>query len=486
MLHKLKPIGLVAAGIATISIPAFFFYSNSLPIHGQNSYEPLRTIQTATHKSKPAPAIELVESQSVEASQQDDISESTPPQQTTPIDSEYRVTTSYEDSLIIELTQEASQTPEKIAPSHIELPNQNTTAELTDKPSIKVDTYEVTSGTTLISLLRKSGVSTQEINKLVFGSGIRKKTLALNVGSSVEISMLGQDFQSMKILSKGKQFTEIKKSSTGRYSEEILQHPEIQTEISSSFLITQSLSANARAKGLTDAEVAVLKSVFSEKLNLNKLSKNAIVRTLFLRKTYNENYFGDSDLVAAIIEDGDKSFSAFRWEHNNNTDYFDIDGMNLKNTFRKHPVDNVRITSQYNPKRLHPVLKITRPHRGTDYAGNRQPIKAIGDGKIYYAGRKGSFGNTVIIRHGKEVQTLSAHMYKIAKGIKKGQKVKKGQIIGYVGSTGVVTGPHLHFEMKIRGKYVNPLKANLATNEQVENKVQFFEHVKTIRNKLTS
>jgi murein DD-endopeptidase MepM/ murein hydrolase activator NlpD len=144
----------------------------------------------------------------------------------------------------------------------------------------------------------------------------------------------------------------------------------------------------------------------------------------------------------------------------------------MRKAFLRSPVDFFRISSKYNPNRLHPVLKTSRPHRGVDYAAaTGTPIKASGDGKVIWRATKGGYGRTVIIQHAGIYTTLYAHMSKYNSKVKKGSRVKQGQIIGYIGSSGLVTGPHLHYEFRINGVHKNPLKVKFP-NVQPLNKQQ--------------
>ncbi len=138
------------------------------------------------------------------------------------------------------------------------------------------------------------------------------------------------------------------------------------------------------------------------------------------------------------------------------TDYFNERGQSVRKTLMLTPIDGARLSSGYGMRR-HPILGYSRMHKGLDFAAPRgTPIMAAGDGVVVEAGRKGNYGNAVVLRHPNEYRTLYAHMSRIARGVKSGARVKQGEVIGYVGSTGMSTGPHLHYEVLHRGKHVNP------------------------------
>ena len=142
--------------------------------------------------------------------------------------------------------------------------------------------------------------------------------------------------------------------------------------------------------------------------------------------------------------------------------YFSPDGISIEGKFLRSPVRNSRITSSYSLRRYHPILKPWRPHRGLDFLSRKgDPVLSTADGKVVFVGRKGDYGKTVILKHGGKYQTLYAHLSKYGKAVRKGRWVQQGQIIGYVGSTGLSTGPHLHYELWRNGKRTNPLKLKL-------------------------
>ncbi len=162
----------------------------------------------------------------------------------------------------------------------------------------------------------------------------------------------------------------------------------------------------------------------------------------------------------------DKDYQLYMYEYDKKKiDYFDENGKSIKKTLMKTPINGARLSSSYG-KRKHPILGYTKMHLGTDFAAPKgTPIMASGDGKITKAGWCGGGGNCVKIKHNRTYQTVYAHMSKFGRGIKKGVRVKQGQIIGYVGSTGLSTGPHLHYEVIENGKKINSQKLKLPSGK---------------------
>lgn len=175
---------------------------------------------------------------------------------------------------------------------------------------------------------------------------------------------------------------------------------------------------------------------------------------------------------------------AFQEGENKPVNYFTPDGRSLKKSFVRNPVSISRISSGFNLKRKHPVLNTIRAHRGVDYAApTGTPIYATGDGRVTFVGRKGGYGKTIVLSHAGKYSTLYAHLNSYAKSTKRGKTVRQGQIIGYVGSSGLATGPHLHYEFRVNGTHQNPLtvkfprSAPLAENKRGEFRQQTEELV---------
>jgi murein DD-endopeptidase MepM/ murein hydrolase activator NlpD len=183
---------------------------------------------------------------------------------------------------------------------------------------------------------------------------------------------------------------------------------------------------------------------------------------------YEEEYldgqkYGNGPILAAEFINQGKTFRALRYEdEQGRSSYFSPDGKSMRKAFLRAPVDFRRISSRFTRSRWHPVLGKKRPHRGVDYAAAiGTPIKAAGDGRVIFRGKKGGYGNTVIIKHGSQYTTLYGHLSKFRRKVKNGSRVRQGQTIGYVGKTGLATGPHLHYEFRVNGTHRNPLTVKL-------------------------
>jgi murein DD-endopeptidase MepM/ murein hydrolase activator NlpD len=180
---------------------------------------------------------------------------------------------------------------------------------------------------------------------------------------------------------------------------------------------------------------------------------------ILYEEIYQEGKFVTSgQIVAAEFNNNGRTFQAIRYvDKDGRADYFTPEGRSVRKAFIRAPVDFTRISSSFNPQRRHPILNTIRAHRGVDYAApGGTPIKAAGDGKIIHRGRHGGYGNAVIIQHGGNITTLYAHMSKFQSTAKLNGRVRQGDVIGYVGATGLATAPHLHYEYRLNGVHRNP------------------------------
>lgn len=182
-------------------------------------------------------------------------------------------------------------------------------------------------------------------------------------------------------------------------------------------------------------------------------------------------------LSAEFVNNGKFYKAVYYTDPSGNSDYYAPDGKSMRKAFLRSPVEFSRISSRFSNKRWHPVLSKWRSHKGVDYAAARgTPIRASGDGKIIFAGTKGGYGRLIVIRHGGRYTTAYGHLHRYAKGARTGKKVKQGQIIGYVGSSGLATGPHLHYEFRVNGLHRNPLTVKLPEAEPVNE--AYLDHFK--------
>ena len=198
----------------------------------------------------------------------------------------------------------------------------------------------------------------------------------------------------------------------------------------------------------------------------------------------------DGDVLITEFNNKGKKITSVRFDlENGNSEYFSIDGINVKKAFLRSPVKLSYISSKYNLKRKHPILHTIRSHNGVDYAASKgSPVRATGDGTISFAEYNGGCGNEIKIKHSEDYTTRYCHLDKYHQRARVGRKVKQGQTIGYVGSTGLATGPHLHYEFHVNGRHTDPLKVKFpnATPIGKSEKIQFNKVAYDIANQLNN
>ncbi len=237
--------------------------------------------------------------------------------------------------------------------------------------------------------------------------------------------------------------------------------------------IESSLFEAGLVSGMSDKLIMELAHIFGWDIDFAlDLRQGDNFKVIFEESYLDGEKFDDGDILAAEFTNRGTTFRAVRYtDAEGNSHFYAPTGDSMRKTFTRTPVHFSRISSRFNPNRKHPVLKTSRPHRGVDYAAaTGTPILATGDGKVDFIGTKGGYGRTVILSHGGKYTTLYAHMSRFKKGMRSGQRVKQGQTIGYIGSSGLATGPHLHYEFRVNGVHHNPLTVALPKAEPLNAK----------------
>ncbi len=228
--------------------------------------------------------------------------------------------------------------------------------------------------------------------------------------------------------------------------------------------IDGNLFSTAERLNMSNRVIGKLSSIFRWDIDFARdIQDGDRFSVIFEEKSVDGEVMATGDILAAEFIINGNVIRAIRHEDTDgNTHYYTPEGKSLKKAFMRNPLKYVNVTSGFTHRRYHPVLKKWRAHKGVDYGAPRgTPIMTTADGTIEHIGRKGAYGKAIAINHGQGYSTLYAHMSGYKKGLKHGSKVTQGQIIGYVGSTGLSTGYHLHYEFRINGKHVDPLAVDL-------------------------
>ena len=245
--------------------------------------------------------------------------------------------------------------------------------------------------------------------------------------------------------------------------EEIVELPDVSVATTAGVIDSSLFEAGQRA-GLSDNLIMQMAEIFGWDvdfaLDIRAGDRFALV---FEEQFKDGEKIGEGPIIAAEFTNRGRRIRAVRYvDPEGQTEYFSPDGRSMRKAFLRTPVSFTRISSRFSFSRRHPILHKMRAHRGVDYAAPRgTAVKASGEGRVAYAGRKGGYGRTIILQHGSAYTTLYAHLARFSKGVRPGKRVQQGQVIGYVGSTGLATGPHLHYEFRVRGVHRDPLRVKL-------------------------
>lgn len=238
--------------------------------------------------------------------------------------------------------------------------------------------------------------------------------------------------------------------------------------------IDSSLFLAGQAAGLSDNLIMELAGIFGWDIDFAlDIREGDRFSVVYEEKYLAGNKVQDGNILAAEFLNRGETFRALRYTSaDGRADYYSPDGKSMRKAFLRTPVDFTRISSRFG-SRMHPVLGTMKNHHGVDYAApTGTPVKSSGDGKVVHVGAKGGYGKTVIIEHGGKYSTLYAHLSQFKGGLRNGSRVRQGQIIGYVGSTGRSTGPHLHYEFRIDGVHRNPLTVRLPDAAPIQAELQ--------------
>ena len=229
--------------------------------------------------------------------------------------------------------------------------------------------------------------------------------------------------------------------------------------------IRHSLYASASRAGLPASAIAVLTDdIFKYDIDFKDVQPGDRFNVVYEELWREGERVGASKVLAATFTTSGKTYTGLRYDRNGKTEYFDLEGRPLKKSFIRSPIQFARLSSNFGARR-HPILGTMRMHKGVDYAApTGTPIMAAGDARVQFAGTQRGYGNVVILDHGRGHTTLYGHMSRLGR-FKTGQRVNQGEIIGYVGSTGMSTGPHLHYEFRVNGVHRNPLSVTMPPPE---------------------
>lgn len=325
--------------------------------------------------------------------------------------------------------------------------------------------HEVTvkSGDTLSAIFSRLNIY-RELQSLMELGPKTEILHSLHPGQNLHIRISEQGMEELRFDPDNATRLSVVRTSAGNLQAE-LQKLNMETrQIAASGTIKRSLYVDGNQAGLSDLLIMKLSELFGWDIDFALDIREGDTFTAIYEEYYRDSEkLGDGEIIAAEFTTQGRVFRVLRYtDSKGNTGYFTPDGRSVRRPFLRTPVDIARISSHFNLERRHPILNTIRAHRGVDYAApTGTPIKATGDGIVAERGLIGGYGNAIILRHGSKYTTLYGHMSRFAQNTAVGQRVKQGQVIGYIGSTGLATGPHLHYEFRINGVHYNPLTVPL-------------------------
>ncbi|MGA0939019.1 MAG: peptidoglycan DD-metalloendopeptidase family protein, partial [Litorivicinaceae bacterium] len=325
-------------------------------------------------------------------------------------------------------------------------------------PRLEIRSERVNQGDSLSRLFNRQGLSPTLLHALTQAEDSDNRVSKLNVGQTVEFRYNNDDaLAELAVIHSPFDQTVAKHSDRGWTIEQQHREAEIYIEHANATINSSLFLAGARA-GLTDNLIMELADIYGHVIDFVYEIREGDQFIVTFEKRYLDGEFIEyGNILAAEFINAGESFVAVRYtDTEGDTGYYDQNGVSLRKAFLRAPLNFRRISSNFKLARKHPILGKMRAHKGTDYAASTgTPIYAAGDGKITFRGTKGGYGRTVIIKHGNSIETRYAHLSRYGK-FKSGQKVKQGQVIGYVGMSGLATGPHLHYEFIVSGVHRNP------------------------------
>jgi murein DD-endopeptidase MepM/ murein hydrolase activator NlpD len=338
---------------------------------------------------------------------------------------------------------------------------------------------DIKRGDSLDSVFRRHHLSVADLAQMLKLKEARNALKVIKPGDEIEVVRHDDQVLSLSRKLSEELTLQIIRGDDG-YSAQFLANPVEHRPAQARAVINTSFFEAGVDAGLSDSLIMNLAGVFAWDIDFAlEIREGDSFSVVYEEIWQDERRLRDGEVLAAEFINQGRVYRAIRYQDpNGRVGYFTPEGLSVKKAFLRAPVDFTRVSSNFNPNRLHPILKTKRPHKGVDYAAPKgTPVKAAGDGRVIFRGRNGGYGNCVILQHGGNVTTLYGHLSAFAKSAKKGSRVSQGQVIGFVGATGLATAPHLHYEYRLNGVHRNPRTVPLPEAAPVADKYrdQFLE-----------
>ncbi|MEM7469148.1 MAG: peptidoglycan DD-metalloendopeptidase family protein [Pseudomonadota bacterium] len=334
-------------------------------------------------------------------------------------------------------------------------------------------TLTVSPGDNLSLIFSREGLSKRDLHTVLQLGGAAKNLTRIKPGQIIRVRA-DDNGHIIELVQEVDYLTSLHiESSDNSYVAELVEiEPVIRTRTAVA-TIENSLYLAGQTARLSDRTIMALTEIFGWDVDFVLDIRRGDRFSLIFEEIYKDNEkIREGRILAADFVNQNRQLRAVYYEHDDgHHGYYTDQGKAMRRAFLRTPVNFSRISSKFNLKRKHPVLNKIRAHKGVDYAApHGTPIRATANGKIQFVGTKGGYGKTVIMQHGDKYSTLYAHLSRFGSGVKRGKRVEQGQTIGFVGKTGLATGPHLHYEFRVNGVHRNPLTVDLPQALPIERK----------------
>lgn len=348
--------------------------------------------------------------------------------------------------------------PETNTPNHSETLKGFSEFEQENNNKNKTIKLKVGKGDNLSTLFKRAGLSDRKMMNFIAAADKSKKLESIRPGHTLSFELASDDsIASLTYtISKLDSYSYTKTEQNTYIFAEQQRKPDVQ-HASRAGTIKNSLYASGLESGMNDKLIMELAEVFGWDIDFAlDIRTGDSFKILYEERFLDGEKIGDGAILSAEFVNQGQLFQAVRYIHKDGrAQYYTPEGKNMRKAFLRAPVDFRRISGSFNPRRLHPITNRVRPHRGIDYAAKTgTPVWSSGDGRVLKSGYSKYNGNYVVIQHGNNVQTKYLHLHK--RKVKTGQRVRQKQVIGTVGTTGLSTGPHLHYEFLLNGVHRNP------------------------------
>ena len=334
-----------------------------------------------------------------------------------------------------------------------------------------LSTIEVVVGRneTLEQIFRRLELSLTDLASLRSMPELRSHLDRLRPGDLIRFNMRGEEFFGFERPLSASDTLRVERASSG-FASDVIVNP-LEREVRTTHgVISMSLFKAAEDAGLDDASALALAEIFAWDIDfVLDIQPGDAFTVTYEALSQDGEPVGDGDILAVEFVNAGTVYRAVRYvDPDGLAAYYTPEGKSLRKAFLRAPVEFSRISSRFNMARRHPVLNRIRAHKGVDYAAPiGTPVRAAGDGRVRFVGQQGGYGRVIELDHAAGVVTVYGHLSRFAKGLSRGDRVRQGDVIGYVGMSGLATGPHLHYEYRVRGVHKNPQTVPLPTAEPV-------------------